>query len=179
VVDNNDNVAVADAAGGTVNALDGDDVLIGSDQADTLMGGVGNDNLMGNDGDDTLIGGAGNDILTGGDGADIFKWESGDDGTSSEPAVDFVTDFNAGEDDVLDLADLLVGESDDATDLTNYLSFESDGTDTVINVSPTSGGDSTQQIVLQGVDLTQGGTISDVQIIQNLLGGENLDVDPS
>ena len=179
VVDDNDNVAVADAAGGTVNALDGNDVLIGSDQADTLMGGAGNDNLMGNDGDDTLIGGAGNDILTGGDGADIFKWESGDDGTSSEPAVDFVTDFNAGEGDVLDLADLLVGESDDATDLTNYLSFESDGTDTVINVSPTSGGDSTQQIVLQGVDLTQGGTISDLQIIQNLLGGDNLDVDPS
>ncbi|MCX4193818.1 retention module-containing protein [Methylophaga sp. OBS1] len=179
VVDDNDNVAVADAAGGTVNALDGDDVLIGSDQADTLMGGAGNDNLMGNDGDDTLIGGAGNDILTGGDGADIFKWESGDDGTSSEPAVDFVTDFNAGEGDVLDLADLLVGESDNANDLTNYLSFESDGTDTVINVSPTSGGDSTQQIVLQGVDLTQGGTISDLQIIQNLLGGDNLDVDPS
>src|SRR5690606_7732392 len=99
--------------------------------------------------------------------------------TVDNPAVDFVTDFNVGEGDVLDIADLLVGENQDDEDLTQYLSFESNGSDTLINVSPQVGGGVTQQIVLQGVDLTQGGTQTDQDIIQSLLGGNNLNVDPS
>jgi Ca2+-binding RTX toxin-like protein len=47
----------------TANGGDGDDVIIGSDGADTLTGGAG---------DDVLIGGAGADILDGGPGDNIL-----------------------------------------------------------------------------------------------------------
>jgi Ca2+-binding RTX toxin-like protein len=49
---------------------DGNDVVIGSQQADVLDGGLGNDLLEGLGDDDTLTGGAGNDILRGGAGTD-------------------------------------------------------------------------------------------------------------
>jgi Ca2+-binding RTX toxin-like protein len=52
----------AGAASLTVNGGDGNDVLIGSDGADTLKGGGG---------DDVLIGGAGLDILDGGPGDNV------------------------------------------------------------------------------------------------------------
>ena len=183
VVDDSDNVAVADAAGGSVNALDGDDVLIGSDQADILMGGAGNDNLMGNDGDDTLIGGAGNDILTGGAGADIFKWESGDEGTTDNPAVDFVTDFSTAEGDSLNLADLLQGE--ESGDITDYISVAQNGSDVVIEVTPEgNGGDMNQIITLQNttVDQLAGGdtsSMSQADIINTLINNGQLNVDQS
>jgi len=66
------------AAGAT---LPDDDVVIGSDSADTIGGGVGVDRLEGRggddvidagDGDDTLLGGTGKDAMTGGAGADAF-----------------------------------------------------------------------------------------------------------
>ncbi len=184
VVDDNDNVAVADAAGGTVNALDGDDVLIGSDQADTLMGGAGNDNLMGNDGDDTLIGGAGNDILTGGDGADIFQWNVGDEGTAGSPAADFVTDFSKAEGDSLNLADLLQGE--ESGDITDYISVAQNGSDVIIEVTPDgAGGDMNQVITLQDttVDQLAGGIdtsgMSQADIINTLITNGQLNVDQS
>ena len=46
----------------TVNAGDGDDVVIG---------GAGNDTLVGGAGDDVLLGGDGIDVIDGGDGSDI------------------------------------------------------------------------------------------------------------
>jgi VCBS repeat-containing protein len=183
VVDENDNVAVADAAGGTVNALGGDDVLIGSDQDDTLNGGAGNDNLMGNDGDDTLIGGAGNDILTGGDGADIFQWNSGDEGTAATPAVDFITDFSAAEGDSLDLADILQGE--ESGDITDYISVTQDGSDVVIEVTPDGdGGDMNQVITLENTTVndlagTDTSGMSQADIINTLISNGQLNVDQS
>ncbi|EEF78887.1 retention module-containing protein [Methylophaga thiooxydans] len=183
VVDENDNVVVADAAGESVSALGGDDVLIGSDQADTLNGGAGDDNLMGNGGDDTLIGGAGNDILTGGAGADIFQWNDGDEGTAGSPAVDFITDFSAAEGDSLDLADLLQGE--ESGDITDYISVAQNGSDVVIEVTPEgNGGDMNQIITLQNttVDQLAGGDtsgMSQADIINTLITNGQLNVDQS
>jgi Ca2+-binding RTX toxin-like protein len=72
----------------------GDDILHGSDLADTLSGGAGNDLLYGHDGNDllkggdetnwydftdTLDGGAGNDTLDGGTGRDFLLGGLGDD----------------------------------------------------------------------------------------------------
>jgi Ca2+-binding RTX toxin-like protein len=153
--------------------LDQDDAtltfeLSGSSQ---YTGTAGDDSITGGTGDDILVGGAGSDILTGGDGADIFVWNSGDTG------VDTITDFNAAEGDVLDLADILDSETDTAASLDGYLSFSSDGTDTTVSVSETSGGAVNQTIILQGVDLTNGGALNDQQIIQNLLDGGNVNVD--
>lgn len=64
-------------------ATEGDDLLVGDDEANTLLGlggndtiegKGGNDSLFGNDGDDTLNGGDGNDSLQGGDGTDTAKF---------------------------------------------------------------------------------------------------------
>ena len=52
----------------------GNDILIGTPNADSLSDNVGNDTLIGNGGNDTLWGGDGNDSLDGGDGTDqVFE----------------------------------------------------------------------------------------------------------
>ncbi|MBL4762416.1 MAG: calcium-binding protein [Gammaproteobacteria bacterium] len=166
----------------------GDDVLIGSSDNESLIGGTGDDLLIGNagndilqggDGNDRLIGGAGDDSLIGGLGIDIFALEAGDQGTSTTPAVDTIVDFTVGTNgDVLDLSDML--QSEELGSLDDYLSFSYDsGTgDTTINVDPSGvSAGVTQQVVLTGVDLTAGSTLSDVDILNNLLNNGNLIVD--
>lgn len=108
----------------TLNGDAGNDLLFGGSGNDTLNGGLGNDILTGGDGDDILIGGAGNDTLTGGSGSDKFVWKSGDQGTTTTPAVDHVTDFDKAH-DTLDISDLLQGHS------SNYLTIDSSNTSNV------------------------------------------------
>jgi Ca2+-binding RTX toxin-like protein len=87
--DGTDNLSIA--YGATIeNATGGHggDMLIGNDAANALRGAGG---------DDTLSGGPGADRLTGGAGADTFVF----DGPAA--AGDFVTDFNPGEGDTLQL----------------------------------------------------------------------------
>jgi hypothetical protein len=66
----------------------GDDVLLGSEQADSLEGGAGDDRLVGRGGSDRLEGGvgadvldgrAGNDDVWGGDGSDVLRGGDGND----------------------------------------------------------------------------------------------------
>ncbi|GEM_PF-1246485 len=129
-------------------------------------------------GDDTLIGGGGNDILIGGAGADIFQWNEGDDGEAGSPAEDMVIDFNAGEGDVLNLADLLDSDGSktiDDTNLDNYLkaTFDAGSNQTKIDVytngDANSGGESTQSIFVNG----------NQQDLTTLLNNNNLNVDQS
>lgn len=93
--------------GTAIDAGDGNDVVVGSNRADTLLGGNGNDVLRGASGADTLVGGAGDDlldggakpdVLTGGTGADRFVFRDGD-SSASKSAADVITDFNQGEGD--------------------------------------------------------------------------------
>ncbi|MBF4358733.1 retention module-containing protein [Vibrio anguillarum] len=77
--------------------------LLGGSGHDHLEGGDGDDSLVGGGGNDTLIGGLGADILTGGSGADIFKWTL----DTVDEQTDTITDFNAGEGDVIDLTDVV------------------------------------------------------------------------
>jgi Ca2+-binding RTX toxin-like protein len=58
---------------------DGDDVLYGTAQNDTLDAGAGNDIALGLTGDDTIFGGEGNDLLVGGDGDDVLEGGAGND----------------------------------------------------------------------------------------------------
>ncbi|UTW45774.1 VCBS domain-containing protein [bacterium SCSIO 12696] len=165
-----------------ITAGAGNDIVYGGAGGDNISGQAGNDILYGGSGIDTIDGGANNDIiyggtggdtLTGGTGADTFAWAAGD---ASGSPVDTITDFNTGE-DLLDLSDLLSGEN--ANNLEEYLSFNFDGSDTTITVDTNgsaAGGDS-QEIVLQGVDLTAGGTLVDADIINNLITNNNLIVD--
>lgn len=83
LTDDSDMYFVEDPSGETVDALGGDDVVIGNVGDDTLYGGDGDDFLFGTSGDDVLVGGAGmdvligsagNDTLTGGEGADKFQF---------------------------------------------------------------------------------------------------------
>jgi Ca2+-binding RTX toxin-like protein len=131
--------------------------------------------LDGGSGNDLLLGGQGDDTLTGGDGLDFFMWESGDAGDAVTPAADTITDFDTAEGDALHLGDLLQGE--EGGDLSQYLDFAFDGTDTTISVSEVANGDVTQTITLDNTDITSGGTLTDAQIIDNLLAGQNLITD--
>ena len=160
----------------------GNDYLSGGDGNDTLAGGAGNDIVSGGVGADTLASGTGSDTLTGGAGADTFAWSFADRGTLAVPARDVITDFNtasyASGGDRLDLRDILQSTATTAIQLDAFLDFSKQGSDTVINVRPTAGGDVTQQIVLQNVDLSIGGTLTtDQAIIQNLLNNGKLQTD--
>jgi hypothetical protein len=102
-----------------------------------------------------------------------------------------VQDFNsaavAAGGDILDLRDLLQGETNDAVSLTDFLHFSQDGSDVVVQVSSNGGfaggfdtGAVDQTITLQGqwADLTaSGGLSSDQQIIQDLLSKGKLVTD--
>lgn len=182
-----DDTLVASQEGSRLYGYAGDDTLVGSAGNDLLRGGAGDDTLYGNNGNDVLIGGQGNDILWGGAGSDIFRWEFGDQGTVDAPAIDHVMDFNqlapvgAGG-DVLDLRDLLQGEyhlGSDPGNLTQYLHFETTAGKTTIHINPLGNGTAvTQQIVLDGVDLSHGGHfVNNTEIIQNLLQQGKLLVD--
>lgn len=90
------NLAVATAAGGTVN---------GSVDADIIFGLSGNEVLNGNAGNDALYGGAGNDTLSGGTGNDSYHFSAGggadtiiESGTFSDnDELDFGTGLDANE----------------------------------------------------------------------------------
>jgi Ca2+-binding RTX toxin-like protein len=116
-----------------VEAGEGDDVIYGTEDAntmtlgggndfaqgfggnDTIYGGKGDDYIDGMAGDDYLAGGAGNDILTGGSGADRFLIENVE-------GIDTITDFSPtlGDKIILDRASFGIAAS--AT-ISSYLSF--------------------------------------------------------
>ncbi len=64
-----------------IDAMEGNDLLVGS---------AGNDSLIGGDGNDTLIGGLGNDVLLGGNGDDVFVI------TQESNSIDVLEKFNFG-----------------------------------------------------------------------------------
>lgn len=66
--------------GHSVNALGGNDTVLGSAYDDLIQGGYENDLIFGNNGDDTLVGQQGNDVLYGGNGSDFVHGGSSDTG---------------------------------------------------------------------------------------------------
>ncbi|WP_281368212.1 VCBS domain-containing protein [Simiduia aestuariiviva] len=149
----------------------GDDLLNGGTGDDILYGGEDQDTLIGGEGNDTLFGGRGDDTLTGGNGSDTFAWVNGNIGT------DVVTDFNQADGDILNLADLLIGE--ESGNIEDYLQFNFNNGNTYISIDTDAGAtfDVSQIIVLQGVDITAGNTLTTQQIVDSLLSGGNLTID--
>lgn len=161
-------VAASQNTGGAgSDTLSGIENLIGSNSNDTLSGDgnsnilsglAGNDILVGGGGNDFLIGGLGGDTLAGGAGNDTFIWLPG--GVDADVLkTDHVTDFTIDHvghvnSDVLDLSQLLVGESAAGNVLDDYLSFAFSGSTTTINVSATAGGPVVQHVVLDTVNLS-------------------------
>ena len=74
--------------------------------------------------------------------------------------------------DALGVADVLTDAQTDPCNITSNLHFRYDSAsgNTLVEVtSPDGAGAGVQQIVLQGVDLTSGGSLNDSQVIQLLL----------
>ena len=84
----------AGTAGITTTAALAGGALVGSAGNDTLQGHDGHDTITGDAGDDIIRDGLGNDIMSGGIGADVFI-------LSADGAVDTITDFTVGEDQIV------------------------------------------------------------------------------
>jgi uncharacterized protein (TIGR01370 family) len=91
------------AGNDVISGRSGNDTLDGGDGNDRLDGGSGNDTLLGGMGDDIIIGGAGRDFMTGGGGADHFVFTRVDDTGTWSSARDVVTDFEPSR-DLIDLS---------------------------------------------------------------------------
>ncbi len=99
-------------------------------------------------GDNTFTGGAGVDTLFGGDGADTFIFEL----LNAYIDNDILADFSAGEDDKLDISDLITSGIVNAGNIANYLNFnDANGTDTIIEVDGAGGGAHSSIAIINGV----------------------------
>ncbi len=74
----------------TINALGGDDTVNGLTGDDLIIGGRGNDNIKGSGGDDRLRGNGGDDTLKGGGGDDNIKGNGGDDSIKGNGGADVI-----------------------------------------------------------------------------------------
>lgn len=109
-----------------------------------------------------ISGTGGTDVYSGRPGADIFEWSLNDQGTAGSPVTDVVKGFTIAAGDVLDVSDLLVGESD--ANIQSYLHVVGAGGNTVVHISSFGGYDSgysadqTDQVInlkgATGLDLT-------------------------
>jgi Ca2+-binding RTX toxin-like protein len=94
----NDNInfSAPNLAAATINAEDGDDVILGSGAVDTISGGVGNDRITGFRGNETIHGDDGNDVIiwNNGDGNDVNEGDGGIDET-------LITEGNADDENTL------------------------------------------------------------------------------
>jgi len=174
-----------------ITGREGNDVINGLGGDDRLFGGAGNDTINGGDGNDLINGGIGSDILTGGAGSDVFQWRLADPAaTNAAKAIDTITDFNSAPvnagGDVLDLRDLLTGES--TATIANFVDISVAGGNTTIKISPTGGftggtvnNTETHDIVLQGVDIRAGlglaGSATEAEIINKMITDGKLLVD--
>ncbi|MCG9713167.1 type I secretion C-terminal target domain-containing protein [Shewanella insulae] len=172
----NFSVNVTTGSSGTYNisGTDGNDTLHGTDGDDILSAGSGADYLIGDLGSDILIGGAGSDTIDAGIDSDIdtLVWDLGSDDNSLDTVLNFDISM-----DQLDLSAILVDEENGMYSLDQYLAFNFSGGNTEISVDADHNGIVDLTIVLNNVDLTNNNTLSDTQIINNLLGNENLIID--
>ncbi len=130
----------------TISGYLGSDVLHGGDGNDTIHGGgssssyyqetaantlygdAGDDYLYGSYGNDSLYGGTGSDTLTGRNGADTFYFLAGETGT------DTITDFNVGQGDALNVADMLIGYDPMQDAIDDFVTFTTSGSNTIVAV---------------------------------------------
>ena len=116
----------------------GSETMTGTDQSQVLVGLAGDDTIMAGAGDDVLYGGSGLNALYGGADTDTFVFEA----QSAFDDPDLIYDFDLGENDTLDIADILDGYDPDSADiLAEFVSITEVGADTVLAVDTDGGGD--------------------------------------
>jgi len=126
--------------------------IFGMGGNDTLTGGDGDDVLNGGDGDDVIFGQGGSDTMTGGIGADTFVFEA----ATALTHADHITDFNVGQNDVLDISDLL-SAYDSATDLlTDFVRITDSGHDTKVEVDIDGSGTAAHFVTIATLDNVTG-----------------------
>ena len=106
------------------------DRMYGEGGNDTLFGGDGNDRLFGEDGSDILNGGGSRDHLFGGGGADQFIYDE----QSVDGSFDFIFDFNGGEGDVIDIADVLDFSSAEGDIISDFVTITNHSTFSQIRI---------------------------------------------
>ncbi|MDD7805216.1 MAG: type I secretion C-terminal target domain-containing protein, partial [Endozoicomonas sp. (ex Botrylloides leachii)] len=127
------------------------------------------ENLLGDAGDDIFFVNDNNVTITGGGGAETINFNVA--GTAEQPAELFITDFNTGNGDLLNIGDVLI---DDNENIDELLHFEKEGDDTIMEIKSDVDGEVTGKVTFKDTDLFMlGGT--DAEIINNLLDNGNLD----
>jgi Ca2+-binding RTX toxin-like protein len=128
-----------------LHGREGDDLLSGGDGNDRIFGDSGDDQLQGGDGNDTLRGNHGNDQLEGGDGNDELWGQAGDDTLNGGEGNDDL--FGGAGNDTLECGTgYCVGEAGDDT----YVHIAGDGDVTISNSDPDGAGN--DRLVLRGVN---------------------------
>ena len=141
---------------------DGNNIVTGSANADTIDGGKGTDSLFGNGANDGISGGEGNDVIEGGIGVDSLDGGIGNDLFlyRLENIIDlvplggdFISDFEVGKDriDLLDLfSDFGIDSDDPIGD--GFLRLFVSGSDTLVQFDSNGGANSfVTMVTLQGV----------------------------
>jgi len=120
----------------------------GRDRQYVFVAGAGDDQLSGGMENDILISGRGSDTLRGGGGGDLFIIPGPSAGNVA------IQDFNASENDALDISRVLLGSS---TSLANYLQVTNSGSDSLLLINFTGiGANFTNLVVtLLGTRLSQ------------------------
>ena len=120
----------------------GHDNLSGNDGNDTIYGDAGNDGLWGQNGDDVLYGGTGVDQLYGGADADTFVFRAAD----LDGSTDVIGDFSLGQNDAIDISDILTGYNQGVDAITDFVQITNDGTHSYLSVDANGGANSFVQI---------------------------------
>lgn len=183
--DNGDNVLVGtvnadtiDGKGGEdrIDGLAGDDTLLGGAGDDLIEGGEGNDHIDGGADDDVIFGDAGNDILIGGLGNDVIKGNAGDDTFIVTSTADGRDSYDGGDGiDTLDLS----GLSQSIT-LTLKDGATTYATDTIENIENVIGGSAADKLTGNALDNMLAGNAGDDTLKggagnDTLDGGEGID----
>lgn len=131
----------------------------GSTGDDVMIAGGGADKLYGKAGDDILESGGGSaDWLYGDAGADTFRFME----DTAYDALDLIKDFDAGEGDAIDIADLLTGYNPLSDTISDFVSLSESGGHTTLAVDKDGTGGTYSFTDVARIDSTTGLDLNDM-----------------
>ncbi|BEU03205.1 type I secretion protein [Agarivorans sp. OAG1] len=127
-----------------------------SQELEISLSPVGDNTLDGGIQQDLIIGGAGNDLLSGGLNNDVFAFRTEDLGSTGNPNLDTISDFNAAEKaDAIDLSSILHGLGvNNGSSAETYIQLSEQSGSTLLEIKPDTT-NVTQSIQLSGVSLDE------------------------